>query len=270
MLSTQSNNAKVAESLFDAINNSFVYGNNKVRMFIIDDEMWFCGKDVADILEYKNTKKAIENVRSKNKKTLEELLNISKRRPQRPLIGNEKSSIYIDEPGLYALILKSRMEAAEQFQDWIADELLPSIRKLGQEKFMAQLEEQKQLLHEQRQLLLESKEQLEEKDQLLQKKDSQLNRLHEQNIELLSYQMLTTKKVSIYIVSTFDYARQGFFKVGRTKSISGRNTGHNTTHITGDKVRVLAEFKVHSGSIETIIHQKLKGLRLMNDTEFVL
>ncbi len=38
---------------------------------------------------------------------------------------------FLTESGVYKLIFKSRKEEAERFQDWVTDEVLPSIRKTG-------------------------------------------------------------------------------------------------------------------------------------------
>ena len=48
------------------------------------------------------------------------------------LTSNEKNSVYINESGLYSLILRSNKEEAIQFKKWITKEVLPSIRKTGQ------------------------------------------------------------------------------------------------------------------------------------------
>jgi len=96
----------------------------------------------------------------------------------------------------------------------------------------------------------------------LEQSKAQLNRLHAYNQELLTYKRLSTKDETIYIVSTYHYARQGIFKVGRTKSMQARNSSSNTSHAQGDKVKVLAEFRVNNASVvEKNIHRKLAGLR---------
>jgi prophage antirepressor-like protein len=65
----------VANLFFDAINKSFTYGNTDIRTIIINDEVWFCGKDVANILEYKDLDQALrKNVRERNKMYLHDLL----------------------------------------------------------------------------------------------------------------------------------------------------------------------------------------------------
>ncbi len=119
-------------------------------------------------------------------------------------------------------------------------------------------EELKELQNRVAQLEEESKE-----------KDNQLNRLHNQ---VISYKKRNSKDETIYIVSTADYARQGIFKIGRTKSqMKTRNTGHNTVRVKGDKVKVIAEFKVNdSALIEKYIHTKLSGLLVEGERELFI
>ena len=115
----------------------------------------------------------------------------------------------------------------------------------------------------------EQKKLIEEKDAIIEKKDSNLNCLNTVNLELLTFKKLNEKNESIYIVATYRYATQGIFKVGRTKCMKTRISGHNNTHITGDKVKVLKEFKVNdSVATENYIHRKLKGLLVHNEKEF--
>ena len=48
-----------------------------------------------------------------------------------PLTNNEKSTVYINESGLYSLILRSKQESARVFKRWVTKDVLPSIRKTG-------------------------------------------------------------------------------------------------------------------------------------------
>jgi phage anti-repressor protein len=112
---------------------------------------------------------------------------------------------------------------------------------------------------------------LAERDELLEQKDNQLNRLHRINAELLTHKKLSEKNESIYLVSTEHYVTQGLIKVGRTKNIKARSSSHNTTHIAGDKVKVLHKVKVNdSALVESIIHKKLAGLRPEKASEFFM
>ncbi len=47
-------------------------------------------------------------------------------------ISNQMNTIYINEAGLYQLIMKSKLPIADKFQDWVTGDLLPKIRKIGQ------------------------------------------------------------------------------------------------------------------------------------------
>jgi len=95
----------------------------KLTVIYKDDEPWFIGREVAAILGYKNTAEAIKDHCKymkllKNSKTL--LLEIPSRGLQ-----------IINEKDVYRLIMRSKLESAEKFQDWVMDEVLPSIRKTG-------------------------------------------------------------------------------------------------------------------------------------------
>lgn len=110
-----------------------------------------------------------------------------------------------------------------------------------------------------------------QKTLLLKEKDEQLNRLHILHIDLLSYKKNILKQESIYIVSSENYARQGIYKVGRTaQSMANRSSQHNNTHVGGDKIKVLKEFKVsNSVTLERSIHAKLRGLVMHGEKEFL-
>ena len=102
----------------------------KIGIFINNDnEIYFRGKDVANYLQYADTTHAIKyNVDDEDKNKLDELWAEN----NSALTSNEKNSIYINESGLYSLILRSNKEEAKYFKKWITSEVLPSIRKTGE------------------------------------------------------------------------------------------------------------------------------------------
>lgn len=92
-----------------------------IRVINQDGNIYFVGKDVADVLGYSNSRKALgDHVKAIHKK-METISTVS---------GNQ-SVLIIDEAGLYALIFASKLPEAERFQDWVYSEVLPSIRKHG-------------------------------------------------------------------------------------------------------------------------------------------
>jgi len=111
------------------ISQVFHFEDSSLSVIKHDDDIWFRGKSVATILGYKNTKDSlIRHVDSDDKMKLGDFV---KGRDSRPLEKNEKNTIYINESGLYSLILRSKLEKAKQFKRWVTKEVLPSIRKTG-------------------------------------------------------------------------------------------------------------------------------------------
>ena len=93
----------------------------EIRTEVINNEVWFVGKDVADILGYQNGSRDI------NRHVDEE-----DRHKIMLFDGNQdKETIIINESGLYSLILSSKLESAKRFKRWVTSEVLPSIRKTG-------------------------------------------------------------------------------------------------------------------------------------------
>ena len=94
----------------------FKFGDYKVDVKGTYDNPYFNGKDVCKILEYSNFTKALQmHVDSEDKKPLSEVSPISF------LTYHEGKVVYISEPGLYSLILKSKMQVAKQFKTGITN-----------------------------------------------------------------------------------------------------------------------------------------------------
>ena len=107
----------------------------------IDEEchVWFKAKQVAQILGYKNTEHAIKRHVSENhKKTF--LLSCP------PETGGQVQGrwiIFIDEPGFYELVFRSRLSKAKMFREWVFSKVLPSIRKYGYYRMFDNLQSRK-------------------------------------------------------------------------------------------------------------------------------
>lgn len=93
----------------------------EVRTVTINDEPWFVGKDVAQVLGYKNPQEAIRTHVDPDDKGVSEILTP----------GGKQPLPIINESGLYSLILSSKLPGAKEFKRWVTSEVLPSIRKHG-------------------------------------------------------------------------------------------------------------------------------------------
>ena len=94
-----------------------------VRTADINGVPYFVGKDVAEILGYSNTRKALLDHVDKEDKTDGVTI--------RDSIGRDQTPVLINESGLYSLILSSKMPNARRFKRWVTSEILPTIRKHG-------------------------------------------------------------------------------------------------------------------------------------------
>ena len=114
------------------INKVFYYQETKLPVIKYKDEIWVKANTVANIFGYKNTMKSVQDhVDPEDKRKLSELGPKSKHNDSLCLERNEKNAIYVNESGLYSLILRSKLEYAQVFKRWVAKEVLPSIRRTG-------------------------------------------------------------------------------------------------------------------------------------------
>ncbi|HHX6216283.1 TPA: phage antirepressor KilAC domain-containing protein, partial [Streptococcus pyogenes] len=100
----------------------FNFKGQEVRTVTIDDEPYFVGKDVAEILGYAKARNAIaSHVDDEDKKDA----------PIQGTLGGTQTMTIINESGLYSLILSSKLPQAKEFKRWVTSEVLPTIRKHG-------------------------------------------------------------------------------------------------------------------------------------------
>ena len=88
-----------------------------VRTVLLNNEVWFCAKDVCDILEIKNVTQAVQRLEEDERSMFN--------------IGRQGNTNFINESGLYTLILRSDKPEAKPFRKWITSEVIPAIRKTG-------------------------------------------------------------------------------------------------------------------------------------------
>lgn len=108
------------ESIMTAL-DIFTYSGQQVRTVVINGEPWFVAADVTTILGYKNGRAAVAQ------HTLEFHRGVS--RFTTPSGGQDFS--ILSERGIYRLIMRSNVPDALDFQEWLADKVLPAIRKTG-------------------------------------------------------------------------------------------------------------------------------------------
>lgn len=104
------------------MSNLTIFNNvefGEIRTLEINDKPYFCGSDVAKALGYAIPSKAV-NTHCKGVSKMEV-----------PTNGGMQQMLFISEGDLYRLIVNSKLPAAEKFEQWVFDEVLPSVRRHG-------------------------------------------------------------------------------------------------------------------------------------------
>ena len=131
--------------------NEIIYSNNKILFFNFNDTVYFKAKDICDILGYSNTSDAILNNVDKEEtfnftmgndyrhgrytipddKTTIELNKIKSDLENKSNKVITNKTVFINESGLYSLILSSKLPQAKIFKKWVTNDVLTTIRKTG-------------------------------------------------------------------------------------------------------------------------------------------
>jgi len=100
--------------------NIFQADGKPLRWKIIDDSLWFVAADVCKGLDLTNVSAAVSRLENYEKGII----------PVNTIKGEQKV-LFVNEAGLYSLVLSSRKKEAKEFKKWVTTEVLPSIRKTG-------------------------------------------------------------------------------------------------------------------------------------------
>jgi prophage antirepressor-like protein len=134
------------------ISKNIKFNNKNIRIVGTIFEPFFIVKDICTILQIKNVTDILQNIPDKWKSSM-----IVQTK------GGKQHMSIVNEPGLYKIIMRSNKEIAQPFQDFICEEILPSIRKNGEYKMNEKYIE-----------ILKEKEQIEQEKKSIENKNNQL------------------------------------------------------------------------------------------------
>lgn len=168
------------------MNNLMIFEGNKVEVFEFEGRVLFNPKDVAKCLDIKDVNSVTRNFNDKQiiKLKNSDMHNIHIRKL------NNAGENFLTESGVYKLIFKSRKEDAERFQDWVTDEVLPTIRETGGYIPISKEESDEEILAK---ALLVAQRTLERKDRLLKEKE-EIIQLQQPKVEI--YDMFVDKETT--------------------------------------------------------------------------
>lgn len=226
------------EEIFDTLDQNYIkYGKNKIYVLIDDnDELWFSAKDTAISLGYKDTKNAIKtHVDVEDTIRLHELKKNIKKQTDFPV--NHPMTVFINEAGLYSLVLRSNLKAAKDFKYWVTHDVLPAIRKYGSYKLKKFYEK--------------------EKNELMEK----LNYFIEEN-QLVKNDLKKNKYPNGAVVYVIDYSTkyESIYRLGKTADMKKRKELYDT-HMLHKRNAVIIKETLYPVRLETCVRAMLYDYR---------
>lgn len=127
---TNKTNREVAKNMLNMLDNVIKYGDSEIMYIKYDDEVWFHGNQLSNMLKYKIAKDAIHHhVDDSDKKKYSAFFTGVNSTPVNKSIRS--STYFINQLGVYSLIMRSSLPSAIQFKEWLFKEVLPSIKDTG-------------------------------------------------------------------------------------------------------------------------------------------
>ncbi len=146
----------------------------EIRTLEINNEPWFVGKDVAEVLGYANQNRDIlRHIDEEDRIMVDGTQYQNGIEFDYKQIG-QRGGWLINESGLYSLIIGSKLPSAKKFKRWVTSEVLPQIRRTGGYIPISQEDDEKTIMAK---ALMISQKTIEEKDALLAQKEKQVQYL---------------------------------------------------------------------------------------------
>jgi prophage antirepressor-like protein len=216
--------------------NTINFENNKIIVIIDNNNIiWFNAKQICISLKYKQTEKAISNNVEKEDKIQLKNIKITFEIKQQP------DSVYINESGLYSLLISAKTKKAKKFKKWITSKVLPELRK--KEKFSTDEDINK---------LLKKINELEKKNKLLQN-DLKIEKFPD--------------GAMVYIIEDYDINGEIYYRLGKTDNMNKRIGIYNTHSIHNKKVVHFIELLCPL-QLETCIRSMLYKYRYKNRKDY--
>lgn len=218
---------------------------NKDVHTIIDDSMiiWFHANQIAESIGYVRTKKVImEKVSKYEKKQLSKLLSKSERSLLHQYIHPQ--TVYLNESGLYTLLLTSRKSSAKKFKKWLTTEVIPSLRQNG---YYEMKQKNKTILSD------------------LNKKISALKKSN----ETLQCDLKKEKYPKGAVVYAIEYIVKDIkqYRIGMSTDFNKRKKQYNT-HLPNNAKVVILKKTNHACKFEYCLKSQLYDFRVKNRKDF--
>ena len=237
---------------------------NKITFFRVKNDIFFHGNEVAKFLEYSNYRSAVYTfVNNEDKVTfhyLKSVLGVC----EKSTAQFQPETAFINQNGLWDLVLKSRMPLALRLRKWLYCEVIPSILSTG--AYVSP-----QISNQQVQELIAKLDQSEkDKTDLFLRLQNLTTNSYLSNMQRNRLENTEYKMEQVYIITSKEYAMNGIFKIGKSVDSFKRLPSLNTGMIKdSDQLYVCYVHDcLESFYVEKQIHTILQSYRYKNNREF--
>lgn len=214
----------------------FIFDNNTVNI-VLDNQrnIWFKAIDIGKILHYKDIKKTMKTRIDKEDKVMYNQIKEDNL--------EQNQTIFINESGLYTLLLRSNKDEAIEFQRWITKDVLPSIRKKGE--YVLSKKIKKSIESEFKKIITSHETKIKEQNELISKLSRKLTKdVYEKTNRIYIHQFLT-------------YEEFPLFKIGFSKNLNKRIPVYNTGN-DNNGIVVYDNYCYDCKLVEKVLKHKLK------------
>lgn len=209
--------------LIKQIDQTIFFNENTIRIVGTCHKPWFVAKDVCELLDIKDNRSALRILPDKWKG--EQVL---------PTLGGNQNMAIINEFGLYKIIMRSNKPNAAKFQEFVCEEILPSIRKTGEYKYQKILDE-KNKLEEENKRIQEEKLELKEENKFLTEahleKNKEIKNLQNKVIQKQRKPKCKDRNC-VYLVQDEHHKKERIYIIGKAIDLDDRLSSYNKTHDT--------------------------------------
>lgn len=233
------------KNIFETLDDNYILFEQSHINVIIDnaDKIWFNANQLTKSIGYKDSRDAIKKHILKTDLIQLKKINHSYNIKQHP------QTIYINESGLYKLILRSKLPKAKIFTEWVTNDVLPSIRKYGYYKMKKDYEN--------------------EKTELLNKINYLQKNQHKLQKDLKRNKYPNGALVYIVDYSDEDDTLDGIFKLGKTDNMTKRKAIYDT-HTLHKKDVICMEITDKPLQLESCIRSMLYDYKYKNRKDFFI
>ena len=226
-------------TLINSIDMELSFNEKTIRIVGTTENPMFIVKDICNILGIKNITDVSKIVPEKWRGSIKS--NTS---------SGAQTMNTVNEAGLYKIIMRSKKQIAQPFQEFVCEEILPSIRKTGEYKYQKILDE-KNKLEEENKIIKDEKTKFEQEVKKLTKK------------YIKQPKEVFDEKNVVYLMTSEDSEKNGEYNVGKAIDLSKRKENYNQNKLHDFKVMYYISCKNSKfmDLIESVVLMKLEKYR---------